>query len=42
LASRVLATVHGQSDTERDAFLRLAGGAQWWSEGLSAPKVTES
>ena len=42
LASRVLATVHGQSDTERDAFLRLAGGAQWWSEGLSAPEVTRS
>ncbi len=37
LASRVLDTVHGQSDADRDAFLRMAGDSNWWSAGLPRP-----
>ena len=37
LASRVLATVHGQDDAGRDEFLRMAGGSDWWSAGRSGP-----
>jgi len=37
VARHVLASVHGQSDSERDAFLRGAGNSDWWSQGLQHP-----
>jgi len=37
LAVHVLAKMHGQSDAERDAFLRMAGNSDWWSEGRNPP-----
>lgn len=37
LAKMVLGTMFGQSDSQRDEFLRGAGGSDWWSEGKSAP-----
>jgi NAD(P)-dependent dehydrogenase (short-subunit alcohol dehydrogenase family) len=37
LATRVLETVQGQSDGDRDAFLRMAGGSDWWSAGRDHP-----
>ncbi len=33
LAAMVVSKMHGQSDTERDEFLRGASGINWWSEG---------
>ncbi len=33
VALNVLTTLHAQSDQERDAFLQMAGGTQWWSQG---------
>ncbi len=38
LATRVLNAAHGQTDAERDAFLRMAGDSDWWSAGLPRPK----
>ncbi len=38
LATDVLATLNAQSDAERDAFLRMVSGSDWWSEGLSYPR----
>ena len=32
-AAEVLDLLHGQSDTERDSFLRMAGSTDWWSTG---------
>ena len=37
LARHVLDTLHGGSDADRDAFLRMAGGSEWWSAGLAPP-----
>ncbi len=34
VARHVLGCMHGQDDSERDAFLRGAGGSDWWSRGL--------
>lgn len=42
LAKQVLSSVHGQTDSERDAFLRMAGGSDWWSAGLAPPEDQES
>lgn len=36
LATRVLDTLLGD-DSERDSFLRMAGGSDWWSEQLPQP-----
>ena len=33
LSTRVLGAIQGQSDADRDAFLRMAGGTDWWSAG---------
>jgi len=38
VARHVLTTVHGQSDSERDGFLRGAGNSDWWSQGLQHPE----
>jgi NAD(P)-dependent dehydrogenase (short-subunit alcohol dehydrogenase family) len=38
LAKRVLSTTLGQTDRERDEFLQMAGGSQWWSAGLPPPE----
>jgi len=40
LARHVLGCVHGQDDAGRDAFLRGAGGSDWWSNGLDGPQET--
>ena len=37
-ARHVLGAMHGQDDAERDAFLRGAGGSDWWSAGLDSPE----
>jgi NAD(P)-dependent dehydrogenase (short-subunit alcohol dehydrogenase family) len=37
VARHVLSVAHGQSDSERDAFLRSAGGSDWWSQGHDQP-----
>ena len=37
VAKKVLATLFGQDDATRDAFLRDVAGTQWWSAGHSAP-----
>ena len=37
LAERVVATLLGQDDRERDAYLRAVAGADWWSRGDAAP-----
>ena len=37
VARHVLASVHRQTDSERDVFLRGAGGSDWWSQGLAQP-----
>ena len=37
LSRQVLRNLHGQSDTERDAFLRMAGDSDWWSNGDHQP-----
>jgi len=37
LATRVLDTMHKQSDAERDTFLRMAGDSDWWSDGRNQP-----
>lgn len=37
LATRVLETVYGQSDAERDTFLRMAGDSDWWTNGRDQP-----
>lgn len=36
LAELVVSTLHGQSDEERDAFLRGASGIDWWSTGKAS------
>jgi NAD(P)-dependent dehydrogenase (short-subunit alcohol dehydrogenase family) len=41
VARHVLGCVHGQDDRERDAFLRGAGGSDWWSQGLTQPDQTD-
>ena len=38
VAQHVLNSLLGQSDSERDDFLRAAGGSDWWSRGLDAPE----
>lgn len=40
LSHQVLQTLHGQSNAERDAFLRMAGDSDWWSNGESQPVST--
>ncbi len=40
VARHVLGAMHGQDDSERDAFLRGAGGSDWWSKGLDSPDQT--
>lgn len=42
VARHVLGSMHGQDDSERDAFLRGAGGSDWWSQGQSQPDRTPS
>jgi NAD(P)-dependent dehydrogenase (short-subunit alcohol dehydrogenase family) len=43
LSQRVLQTLQGQTEGERDAFLRMAGDSDWWSEGASqAPTNNKS
>jgi NAD(P)-dependent dehydrogenase (short-subunit alcohol dehydrogenase family) len=43
LSRRVLDTLHGQDDAERDAFLRMAGDSDWWSNGdPHPPAATDS
>ncbi len=37
IAREVSATMFGQSDAERDAFLRGISGSDWWSEGRDGP-----
>jgi NAD(P)-dependent dehydrogenase (short-subunit alcohol dehydrogenase family) len=37
LSKMVVGKVFGHSDSERDDFLRGAGGSDWWSEGKDAP-----
>jgi NAD(P)-dependent dehydrogenase (short-subunit alcohol dehydrogenase family) len=37
LSTMVSGTIFGQSDADRDAFLRNAAGTDWWSEGKDAP-----
>ncbi len=37
IAVKVLQTLHGQSDAERDNFLRGAGNSDWWSDGRDQP-----
>jgi len=37
LSKMVIGTMFGQSDAERDAFLRGAAGTDWWSEGKDQP-----
>lgn len=39
VARHVLASVHRHNDSERDAFLRGAGGSDWWSQGLTQPEA---
>lgn len=36
LAEMVVSTMHGQSDADRDAFLRGASGIDWWSTGKAS------
>lgn len=38
LATMVVEKMHGQSDAERDAFLRGASGIEWWSSGKANPE----
>jgi NAD(P)-dependent dehydrogenase (short-subunit alcohol dehydrogenase family) len=40
-ARYVLGAMHGQDDSGRDAFLRGAGGSDWWSQGLDEPPQTD-
>jgi NAD(P)-dependent dehydrogenase (short-subunit alcohol dehydrogenase family) len=42
LSRRVLNSLHGHSDAERDAFLRMAGGSDWWSNGDKLPPQAEN
>jgi len=42
VARHVLHSLHRQNDTERDAFLRGAGGSDWWSQGLARPGYSEN
>lgn len=37
LARHVLGAMHGQSDADRDTFLRMAGGSDWWCSGHQPP-----
>lgn len=37
VAQHVLNSLHRHSDTERDDFLRGAGGSDWWSQGREGP-----
>lgn len=36
LAEMVVSTMHGQSDADRDAFLRSASSIDWWSTGKAS------
>ena len=38
VAEKVLGTLFGQNDTDRDRFLREVSGTEWWSEGKDAPE----
>jgi NAD(P)-dependent dehydrogenase (short-subunit alcohol dehydrogenase family) len=42
LSRHVLHTLHGHSDAERDAFLRMAGNSDWWSHGDPAPPLDDT
>jgi NAD(P)-dependent dehydrogenase (short-subunit alcohol dehydrogenase family) len=42
IARKVLATMLGQDDTERDKFLRGVSGTDWWSAGGSPPSSPSS
>ena len=42
VAIHVLNTVHKLNDAERDAFLRGAGGSDWWSDGLVQPAADDN
>jgi NAD(P)-dependent dehydrogenase (short-subunit alcohol dehydrogenase family) len=42
VAEQVLARVHGQSDSDRDGFLRDAGNSDWWSNGGDRPQPPET
>ena len=37
VAEKVLATMFGHDDAERDEFLRNVSGTQWWSDGRVGP-----
>ena len=37
IARKVLATMFGQGDAERDEFLTSVSGTQWWSDGSEPP-----
>jgi NAD(P)-dependent dehydrogenase (short-subunit alcohol dehydrogenase family) len=41
LSQQVLQTLHGQNDAGRDAFLRMAGDSDWWSNGDSTPPESQ-
>ena len=41
VARHVLGSVHGLDDSARDAFLRGAGGSDWWSRGQDGPDKTD-
>jgi NAD(P)-dependent dehydrogenase (short-subunit alcohol dehydrogenase family) len=40
VATKVVATMFGQDDAARDAFLRGVSGTEWWSAGGSPPAPT--
>tara|TARA_R110001592_G_scaffold337300_1_gene623724 strand:- start:343209 stop:344087 length:879 start_codon:yes stop_codon:yes gene_type:complete len=42
VARHVLHSLHRHSDSERDVFLRGAGGSDWWSQGLAQPDSSEN
>jgi len=42
LSRHVLHTLHGQSDAERDTFLRMAGDSDWWSHGEQMPAINDN
>ena len=37
IAVKVLGTMFAQTDSERDAFLRMVSNSDWWSEGKDRP-----
>jgi NAD(P)-dependent dehydrogenase (short-subunit alcohol dehydrogenase family) len=40
VAEKVLATMLGQDDAARDAFLRGVSGTDWWSAGAESPQAS--